>query len=79
MHTSASLKELREEDLDMVSAGWRPLKHFGTPHFGNLPLGNNFGLINLANVISQTNIAIQIGVAIGGSVVQIIDQSNAIS
>jgi hypothetical protein len=36
-------------------------------------------LINFANVISQTNIAIQIGVAIGGSVVQIIDQSNAIS
>ena len=79
MHTSASLKELREEDLDMVSAGWRPLKHFGTPHFGNLPLGNNFGLINFANVIGQTNIAIQIGVAIGGSVIQLIDQSNAIS
>ena len=49
-----------------------------TPHIGNLPLGSNFGLINFANV-GQTNIAIQIGVAIGGSVVQIIDQSNAIS
>jgi hypothetical protein len=49
-----------------------------TPHIGNLPLGSNFGLINFANV-GQTNIAIQIGVAIGGSVVQLIDQSNAIS
>jgi hypothetical protein len=77
MHTSASHKELGEEDLDMVSGGWRPL-HFGTPHFGNLPLGNNFGLINFAYV-GQTNIAIQIGVAIGGSVIQLIDQSNAIS
>ena len=44
----------------------------------DLPLGNNFGLINFAYV-GQTNIAIQIGVAIGGSVVQLIDQSNAIS
>ena len=75
--TSASLKELGEEDLDMVSGGWGPL-HFGKRHFGNLPLGNNFGLINFAYV-GQTNIAIQIGVAIGGSVIQLIDQSNAIS
>ena len=61
---------------------WRILMHTSaslTPHFGNLPLGNNFGLINFANVIGQTNIAIQIGVAIGGSVIQLIDQSNAIS
>jgi|GEM_PF-2956952 hypothetical protein len=77
MDTSAPLEELGEEDLEMVSGGWGPLR-FGKRHFGNLPLGNNIGLINFAYV-NQTNIAIQIGVAIGGSVIQLIDQSNTIS
>jgi hypothetical protein len=66
MDTSTSLKELREEDLDIVSAG--KTLHFGNPHhIGRLHFGNN---------VVQTNIAIQIGVAIGGSVIQLINQSN---
>jgi hypothetical protein len=68
MDTSASLEELREEDLDTVSAG--KTLHFG--HFGKL----HFGKLHLGKDLVQTNIAVQIGVAIGGSVVQIIDQSN---
>jgi hypothetical protein len=66
MDTSASPMELREEDLDTVAAGKNlhlgHLLHFGKLHFGN-------------NVV-QTNIAVAIAVAIGGSVVQLIDQSN---
>ena len=65
MDTSVSLKELREEDIDTVSAGKN--LHFGKLHFGNKPFGNN---------VVQTNTAVQIAVASGGSVVQIIGQSN---
>ena len=68
MDTSASLEELREEDLDMVSAG--KTLHFG--HFGKL----HFGKLHFGKDLVQTNIAVQVGVAIGGSVVQIIGQSN---
>ena len=68
MDTSASPMELREEDLDTVSAGKN--LHFG--HFGKLHLGK----LHFGNDVGQTNIAMQIGVAIGGSVVQLIDQSN---
>jgi starvation-inducible outer membrane lipoprotein len=69
MDPSASLKELREEDLDAVSAGCRvfPFGLLGKLHFGKPQFGNN---------VVQTNIAVQIGVAIGGNVVQVINQSN---
>jgi hypothetical protein len=60
MDTTASLKELREEDLDTVSGG-------KTLHFGKLHFGKN---------VVQTNIAMQVGLAIGGTVIQIIGQSN---
>jgi hypothetical protein len=74
MDTSASPMELREEDLDTVSAGKNlhlgHLLHFGKLHFGKLHFGNN---------VVQTNIAVAIAVAIGGSVVQLIDQSNVSS
>ena len=74
MDTSASPMELREEDLDTVSAGknlhFGHFGHFGKLHFGKLHFGNN---------VAQTNIAVAIAVAIGGSVVQLIDQSNVSS
>jgi hypothetical protein len=60
MDMTASPIELLEEDLDAVSAG----KNL---HFGKLHFGNDFG---------QTKIAIAVAVAIGGSVVQLIDQSD---
>jgi hypothetical protein len=68
MDTSASLTELREEDLDAVSAG----KHLHFGHFGKL----HFGKLHFGKNVDQINIAVQIGVAIGGSVLQLIDQSN---
>jgi hypothetical protein len=77
MDPNDSLMELREEDLDAVAAGCR---HF---HFGGLgsllggPHGlRSFGGLHLGNYAGQINIAVQIAVAIGGSVVQIINQSN---
>jgi hypothetical protein len=73
MATSASLTELREEDLDTVSAGKNlHFGHFGKLHFGKL----HFGKLHFGNNVEQTNIAVAIAVAIGGSVVQLIDQSN---
>ena len=57
--------------LDTVSAGKNlHFGHFGKLHFGKLHFGNN---------VTQTNIAVAIAVAIGGSVVQLIDQSNVSS
>jgi hypothetical protein len=71
MDTSASPMELREEDLDTVSAGKNlHLGHLGKLHFGKLSFSNN---------VVQTNIAVAIAVVIGGSVVQLIDQSNVSS
>jgi len=81
MATSASLKELhslkglRDEDLDAVFGGrhrqWGT-QHFGREHFGNQHFGNQqFG----ENIV-QTNIAIEIAIALGGNVTQLIDQSN---
>jgi hypothetical protein len=72
MDTSAWLEELREEDLDMISAG-------KSLHFGKIKL--HFG----KNSIVQLNIAMPIGVAVGGTgagsfaaVEQFIDQSNVL-
>jgi hypothetical protein len=67
METSA-LTELRDEDLDTVSAGQN--LHFG--HFGKL----HFGKLHFGKSLDQINIAVQVGVAIGGSVVQLINQTN---
>jgi hypothetical protein len=73
MDTSASPLELREEDLDTISAGKNlHFGHFGKGHFGK----GHFGKIHFGNSVDQTNIAIAIGVAIGGSVLQMIGQSN---
>ena len=83
METSVSLLELREEDLDAVSAG-RHLHsgYFGLLDllkqlFGNLHLGSpNFGNPSSGVDIVQTNTAVEIAVVIGGgSVTQVIDQS----
>jgi hypothetical protein len=72
MDTSASLKELLEEDLDTVSAG----KNL---HFGNIKL--HFG----HDDVVQINIATQYGVAFNGvgsgalaAVAQFINQSNVL-
>lgn len=83
METSVSLLELREEDLDAVSAGRH--RHFGlfglldllNQLFGNLHLGSpNFGNPFSGVDIVQTNTAVEIAVVIGGgSVTQVIDQS----
>ena len=70
MGTSTSLKELREEDLDAVSAGHLHNPHLGNPHLGNPYFGNN---------VVQINIAVLIALALGGSsVIQLVDQSNVI-
>ena len=86
METSISLWELREEDLDAVSAGRHRHQedfgmlgflehlfrylHLGQPHFGNLLFGGNVVLTN-----TGVNIAVVIG---GGSVVQVINQYNVV-
>jgi hypothetical protein len=87
VETSVSLlEELREEDLDAVSAGrHRHSRHFGlfglldllNQLFGNLHLGSpNFGNPFSGGDIVQTNTAVEIAVVIGGgSVTQVIDQS----
>ena len=68
MDTSASPMELREEDLDTVSAGQTlHLGHFGKVHFGKLHFGKE---------VEQTKIAVAVAVAIGGGVEQYIDQSD---
>ena len=87
METGTSLRELREEDLDAVSAGIGFFgilnlisrlfghRHFGSPYFGTPNFGN---LFSGGNVV-QTNNAVEIAVVIGGgSVVQVINQSNVV-
>jgi len=84
METIGALEELRESDLDAVSAGHhRHVGDFGGLlggllrglHFGNLTVGGFFG-VN----VTQTNIAVEIAVVIGsGSVVQAINQSNVVA
>jgi hypothetical protein len=86
MDTIGALEELRETDLDLVSAGSH--RYLGDPqfggllggllrglHFGNLTVGGLFG-VN----VTQTNTAVEIAVVIGGgSVVQVINQSNVVA
>jgi hypothetical protein len=81
MATSTSLNELhslnglREEDLDAVFGGRHG--HRGTQQFGKGDFGNgHFGNQRFGDNIVQTNIAIEIAVALGGNVTQVIDQSN---
>jgi hypothetical protein len=70
-----SLNELREEDLDAVFGGRH--RHCGTRQFGKGDFGNGyFGNQRFGDNIVQTNIAIEIAVALGGNVTQVIDQSN---
>jgi hypothetical protein len=82
METAVSLRELREEELDAVSAGFGLFGilnllnllfanlHPGRPYFGNLFSGEN---------VVESNTAVQIAVVIGGgSVVQVINQSNVV-
>lgn len=57
-----SLATVREEELEAISAGQ-------TLSLSKLHFGNRY--------VVQTNTAAQIGVAIGGSIVQTINQSNA--
>jgi hypothetical protein len=86
VETSVSLLELREEDLDAVSAGrHRHSRHFGlldllNQLFGNLHLGSpHFGNPFSGENFVQTNTAVEIAVVIGGgSVTQVIDQSNVV-
>ena len=74
MGTRTSLKELREEDLDAVSAGHN-LHDWHNPHLGNPHLGNPY----FGNNVVQINIAVLIALALGGSsVIQLVDQSNFI-
>jgi len=68
MDTIASPMELREEDLDTVSAG----KNLHHGHCGKL----HFGKLHLGNGVEQNKITVAVAVAIGGSVVQLIDQSD---
>jgi hypothetical protein len=70
-----SLNGLREEDLDAVFGGRH--RHRGTQQFGKADFGNGyFGNQRFGDNIVQTNIAIEIAVALGGNVTQLIDQSN---
>jgi hypothetical protein len=89
VETNVSLLELREEDLDAVSAGGhRHSPLFGlfgllellNQLFGNLHSGsNNFGTPFFGENIVQTNSAVEIAVVIGGgSITQVIDQSNVV-
>jgi hypothetical protein len=71
-----SLMELRAEDLDTVSAG-----HFGKIHFHKEHFGLGAFLNLLAHELSelnvgQSNIAVQIAVDFGGSIMQTINQTN---
>jgi hypothetical protein len=71
MDRSTSLKELGEEELDVVSAG-------SVAFFSGLPFGN---LQSANNNIVQVNTVVQIGFAFGGdgafaTVAQFAHQSN---
>jgi hypothetical protein len=90
METEVSLRELREEDLDAVSGGFNGFgsllklieRLIGQLHFGNSPFGGQqFGRPSSGvgvNVV-QTNTAVEIAVVIGGgSVEQVINQSNVV-
>jgi hypothetical protein len=78
MAPSDSLTELQEEDLDAVSAGCRCFSFGG---LGRLRGGHGglrgFGGLHFGNNVVQTNIAVQIAIVFGGSVVQIINQANS--
>lgn len=82
--TIGALEELRENDLDMVSAGHH--RHLGEPEFGGLLGGLLHGLLGSLHLgglfgvnVTQTNTAVEIAVVIGGgSVVQVINQSNVV-
>ena len=82
MDAIGALEELRENDLDMVSAGCH--RHLGELQFGGLLGGLLHGLHlggGLFGVnVTQTNTAVEIAVVIGGgSVVQVINQSNVVA
>jgi hypothetical protein len=90
METEVSLRELREEDLDAVSGGFNGFGsllnlierligqlHFGGSPFGGQHFGRPFSGVGV-NVV-QTNTAVEIAVVIGGgSVEQVINQSNVV-
>jgi hypothetical protein len=92
METEVSLRELREEDLDAVSGGFRGFGIFGLLnlierligqlHFGGSPFGGqHFGrpFSGVGVNVVQTNTAVEIAVVIGGgSVEQVINQSNVV-
>ena len=82
-----SLRELTDAEVDAVTGGVRHVSH----HFGGLPLLDNlFGGFFLAGLlhslsslshsfggISQSNITVQIGIALfGGSVLQASNSTN---
>jgi hypothetical protein len=76
------LKGIREEDLDAVFGGGHRhcgAQHFGNEHSGHQRFGNQqFGNQQFGENIVQTNIAIEIAIALGGNVTQLIDQSNVV-
>ena len=86
MDTIGALEELQETDLDLVSAGFH--RYVGEPQFGGL-LGGLLRGVHFGNPtggglfgvnVMQTNTAIEIAIVIGGgSVVQIINQSNVVA
>jgi hypothetical protein len=77
MGASVPLTELREEDLDTVSA--RKWSDFSNLSFGGLHFGrSNLGKLYFSENVVQTNIAVEVAVALGGNVTQIIDQSNIV-
>jgi len=87
METGASLRELREEELDAISAGIGIFgilnfieRLFGHRNFGNPQFGRpQFGSLFSGEHVVQTNSAVEIaGVIGGGSVVQVINQSNVV-
>jgi hypothetical protein len=63
--------------FDTVSAG--KTLDFGKLNFGGLDFGRpDRGKLGFSENVVQTNIAVEVAVAIGGMVAQVIDQSNVV-
>ena len=71
----SEMRELMDTELDAV-CGAHHHHHGHGGHGGYGGQGGLSGFANFGNIIIEPNIAVQIGLAIGGSVTQVLGQLN---
>jgi hypothetical protein len=71
----SEMRELIDSELDAV-CGAHHHHHHHHGHGGLGGQGGLFGFANFGNIIIEPNIAVQIGLAVGGSVTQLLGQLN---